>query len=535
MDPIPLPPPYGGVDQKNPIVALQSPNCENLLNFNLSNVGAVLRNGDSIAYNFALTGTDGRFALNLIPDETLNEIYTVILNGQTLEYNIYDKAGNFEYNFAVPIGIGAAAWPRTTSVYFNKSIFFFPSINTDAAHKVNNAGVFSVSGYTAATGSPTTIQLIGGAVYKNRMYAIQYLEAGYWYSGIDATSGAMTYVDLTGFTQAKVRLSSIGTFTISDQVTTEAFIAFVMSNGEILFYNGSYPNSADWRLAGKVRIPQPLFISSTILYQGDTLVMCDGGVVSLRDLFLKGSQQALSLSISDLIQTKWTALVKAIRTSQSTPTGPILSHAVFGSINGIYDPKNDRIVISFPYYLDSAGALQDGSFYFVFNAELGAWSFHRSFGGRIYDINIHNNTLYCLSRYGTNNGVTIYAKEGAADFMDDDADTVGEIAYDYEIVSAPVANGRAFVQKGEGLDVIINSDLYSETSYYLIRDFGVETTTAQTVPNVISGSLQKPFVNIGIEGSYIQWKLSGTTAASKTVGLKLYGTNFWIEQGQSPR
>lgn len=530
MDPIPLPPPYGGVDQKNPIVALQSPNCENLLNFNLSNVGAVLRNGDSIAYNFALTGASGRYALDLHPHEQLSELYVSTLNNATGNYVIYDEAGNLEYTFA-PIIITLNSVPRISTVYFNKTLFFFPNAAINAGHKVDTAGVFAVSGYTGAT----TPGLIGGAVYKNRLYAIEYQQAAYWYSGIDAVSGTLTYVDLTGLTQSKCTLSGIGTFTISDQVTTEAFIAFVMSNGEVLFYNGSYPNSADWRLAGRAKIPQPLFVDSLIQYQGDTLVMCDGGVVSLRDLFLKGSQQALSLSISDLIQTKWTALVKAIRSTRSNPTGPLVDNAVNGSIRGVYDPKNDRIVISFPYYLDSAGALQSGSFYFVFNAELGAWSFHRSFGGRIYDINIYNNTLYCLSRYGTDNGVTIYAKEGAADFMDDDADTVGEVAYDYEIVSAPVANGRAFVQKGEGLDVILNSDLYTETSYYLIRDFGVETTTAQTVPNVISGSLQKPFVNIGIEGSYIQWKLSGTTAASKTVGLKLYGTNFWIEQGQSPR
>lgn len=531
MDPIPLPPPYGGVDQKNPIVALQSPNCENLLNFNLNNVGAVLRNGDSIAYNFALTGASGRYALNLHPWEATgaSQLFISTLNNGTGAYNIYDQAGNLEYNFA-PIIVTLNSVPRISNVYFNGSLFFFPNAALNAGHKWNGAA-WSVSGYTGAT----TPYLIGGAVYKNRLYGVHYQEPAYWYSEIDATSGTMTKVSLGGIIQLQANLSAIGTFTISDQVTTEAFIAFVFSSGEILFYNGSYPNSADWRLAGRAQIPQPLFVDSLIQYQGDTLVMCDGGVVSLRDLFLKGSQQALSLSVSDLVQTKWVALVKAIRATRSTPTGPLVDNAVNGSIRGVYDPKNDRIVISFPYYLDSAGALQSGSFYFVFNAELGAWSFHRSFGGRIYDINIYNNTLYCLSRYGTDNGVTIYAKEGAADFMDDDADTVGEIAYDYEIVSAPVANGRAFVQKGEGLDVILNSDLYSETSYYLIRDFGVETTTAQTVPNVISGSLQKPFVNIGIEGSYIQWKLSGTTAASKTVGLKLYGTNFWIEQGQSPR
>jgi hypothetical protein len=345
----------------------------------------------------------------------------------------------------------------------------------------------------------------------------------------------MTKVLLGGIIANRSTLSSIGTFTISDQVTTEAFIAFIFSNGEILFYNGSYPNSADWRLVGRAKIAQPLFVDSLIDYQGDTLVMCDLGIVSLRDLFLKGSQQALSLSVSELVQKQWASLVKAIRIARGTPVGPLTNNAVNGSIRGLYDAKDERLIVSFPYYLDSAGALQSGSFYFVFNTELGAWSFHRSFGGIIYDMNLYENSVRLLSRYGTDNGVTIYTKEGAADFMDDDADTVGEIAYDYECISAPIANGRTYVQKVGGVDAIINSDLYSQTNWYLIRDFGVETTTAQSVPNVVAGSLQKPYINIGIEGSFVQWKVSGTTAASKTTGLKLYGTNVWLEMGQSPR
>lgn len=531
MDPVPLPPPYGGVDLKNPLVALQSPNCENLLNFNLSNVGAELRNGDSISYNFALTGTNGRYALDLHPHEAASKLYISTLNNQTSNYEIYDTSGTLVYTF-VPLFILLNSVPRISNVYFNKNTYFFPNKAVNAGHKVDAAGTFAVSGYTGDVGTP---KLIGGAVYKNRLYGIEYQEAGYWYSGIDSTSGEMIYVDITGLTESKCTLSSIGTFTISDQVTTEVFIAFVMSDGEILFYNGSYPNSSDWRLAGRAQIPQPLFIDSLIKYQGDTLVMCDSGVVSLRDLFLKGSQQALSLSISELVQPAWANLVRAIRAARSAPTGPLVNNAVNGSIRGVFDAQNDRIVISFPYYLDSSNVLQNGSFYFVYNTALGAWSFHRSYGGRIYDANIYNNVLYCLSRYGTDNGVTVYKKEGATGFTDRTADNSGETAYDYNMISAPVANGRAFVQKAEGLDVILNSDLYDQTSYYLIRDFGVETTTAQTVPNVLTGVLQKPYVNMGIEGSYVQWKLSGTTTTSKTVGLKLYGTNLWIEQGGSPR
>lgn len=99
----------------------------------------------------------------------------------------------------------------------------------------------------------------------------------------------------------------------------------------------------------------------------------------------------------------------------------------------------------------------------------------------------------------------------------------------------PLANGRAYVQKGEGVDVIVSADLHTETNYYLIKDFGVQITTAQKAGVTLSGGPEKPFINMGIEGTYIQYKISGTTSASKVLGYKLFGLNFWVEMGESPR
>jgi len=129
----------------------------------------------------------------------------------------------------------------------------------------------------------------------------------------------------------------------------------------------------------------------------------------------------------------------------------------------------------------------------------------------------------------------IYVKEGATGFMDRKSDDSGDVGYDYNITSAPLSNGRAYIQKVEGMDVILNSDLYAQTSYKLIKDLGVAETSSQILSGVNADSLQKPFVNLGIEGSYVQYKISGTTVTGKTTGLVLYGTNVWIEKGKSPR
>jgi hypothetical protein len=191
-------------------------------------------------------------------------------------------------------------------------------------------------------------------------------------------------------------------------------------------------------------------------------------------------------------------------------------------------------VISTRAYFDSDGNLQSGSYYFIFNNINQAWYFHRSFGNTthvIRDAVEYNNKIVTLS-YGNNNAM-VYEKEGSTGFMDRLAEDTGDIGYDFNITFAPVSNGRAFVQKCAGIDVILETDLSAAINYQLIKNFGASTTTAQKV--TVGSGLQKAYVNMGHEGSYIQPKISGTTITGKTVGLDLYGINFWSEQGASPR
>ena len=152
------------------------------------------------------------------------------------------------------------------------------------------------------------------------------------------------------------------------------------------------------------------------------------------------------------------------------------------------------------------------------------------------DMMFYNGKVLMLPTQALNSTISIIEKEGATDFVDVNAQPSGgtSFGYYYETISAPVSDGRAFVQKGEGVDVIMQSDLYNETDHNLIKDFGVLTTESQKIPDQGTG-LQKPFINIGIEGSYIQHKISGTTTTGKSVGLTIYGTNFWRELGNSPR
>lgn len=521
MQPTPLPAPFGGIKDDVPIISLQAPYCENLLNFNIVQEGVVLRKGDT-RYNFvsapvSFAQTD-RLGLAKYGESNLFG-YILDDNGSLMSFLDID-AGTIVHTIAGTAN--AYFYP----LYFNNYLFFLNPTDYNPGVYYNGT-VWGNIGYTGSGFQP-----IGGCVYKNRAYIVQYQDASYWYSNIDAITGALTKVDLNSITLEKCSLTSICTVTLADTVSAVSLLAFVFSNGEVLFYSGSYPNSADWRLEGKAKIAQPIFYNSFIPYQGDSLIICDSGLVSLRDLFLKGSEQAASLTVSSNIETTWREMVAEIRRIRSTPTGPLTQ-----TIRGVWDPANLRIILTSPYYLDSNGTANAGAFYFILDTDLESWSFHRSFGSvsgglGICDIINYKNKIYYTVTCG-GSAFIVYQKEGGTGFTDKNSAN-SDVAYDYEIKSGPVSVERAWVQLFCGMDVIVKSDLHAQTNYEFIRDFGVQTTTAQKV-NAVSGSLQKPFVNAGIEGSYIQYKISGTTTTGKTVGYQLYGTNMWSSQGTSPR
>lgn len=524
MQPIPLPAPYGGIDERTPVIALESPFCENLLNFNVVQTGLKLRNGDS-KYRLIANGASLTEQLPLrLFVYGQSYAFALILDDSANQLRVFDIDGN--------VVLGSFAETNTSylnyfSLFFNNYLFFFTGEGSATPGFVYNGSTIAAIGYTGAGFTP-----LGGNVYKQRAYIIQYAEAAYWYSGIDAVSGALTKVDLTTVITLKARLSGIATFSISDNISSNVYQAFIFDSGEILFYQGSYPADPNWALVGRSFVGSPIGMDSNIAYQGDVLLFCDNGIISLKDLFLRGSQNAQVLSVNVRVQKTWVALIKAMRSLLNIPVGPLVP-----AVRGIYDSKNNRIIISFPYYLNSSGVATPGSFFFIFDSVQGAWYYHRSFGpatGKsIIDITNYKGKVLMMCPVNTSNTM-IYEKEGASGFTDRSAADAAENGYDYEVKMAPVSGDRAYVLKAEGLDVIIESDLYSETNYQLISDLGVGTTTAQLAPSQPTG-VQKPLINMGIEGSYIQPKISGTTTSGKSVGYNLYGLNLWKEQGGNPR
>jgi hypothetical protein len=520
--------PYGGQDSQTPTAVLKFPACEYLYNCNTTPAGISVRNGDSkwaaklvdssggvTAESFAGLAQYGESQLFLVvrcfPIST-NRIYSVSTEGgvPTLVYSSPTNRGN------------------VYSVYFAGRLFVYAFDNSTVP-------VIGGDQYDGTTWSGITYTFpalsfpLGGCAYKNRQYFVFKSSATYGYSGIDAVSGAVTAVNLSGVISESSSISTITQVTISNEISSQVLLAFVFFSGEVLFYAGSYPDSADWGLVGRATIDNPIDYHSTISnYQGDTLVATRSGLISLRDLFLRGSEQATNLSLSKSITPDWVSLIQAI--------DRLNGYGSLSYIKLVWWKKKNRLVIVIPYQLDSTDNTADlGSTFFVYDTINLSWSVHRSFGGNysLFAAVFQDNLVYGASSLATaTDYILLRSKEKATDFQDVNQDNTTKTSFDYEMLSAPIPFPKTAVYEATQIEPILESDLYSQTNWNFVVDFGRQTSGDQKT-DASTTSVAKPAVNVGMQNiTYVQVKMSGTTAASKTVGLNLYSYNVWFNAGE---
>jgi len=508
VNPIQLPAPYAGIDDLSSPATLESPFCESLINFSASEEGVSLRHGDAEFTSFSKGNLS---SLSLIAPYGDSKLFSVFQDTTASRTKVYDtEAGTLSYTSAGNSSVYGSS-------FFNGRLFLFTGV-TDAPGYNFDGSSWAATGYTGSSLYP-----VAGVGFKHRHYLIQAVEPWYWYSEIDAISGAMTKVDLSTVINENSDLICIAPFTLAEGLGSQQILTFVFDSGLVLFYDGSYPNSSDWREVGRAKIGRPVGYNAYVQYQGDVHVICDSGFVSLRDLFLKGSAGALAFSVNSRIQDHWRYLMLIY-----AQTFPLSAANV---ARGVYDQKNNRIIVMFPGYRANGASYASGVTYFIFDTRRQSWSIHESSVSRTAIAYYKGKVI--TAALGASKAM-FWEKEGYTYFVDANPEG-GTTGIAFELISAPVSTGRSYVQKCEGLDVFIKSDLHSVINYSLIAELGSQTSSQQKVTGQAS-TLIKSHVNIGIEGSYIQYKISGTTSFDgETVGLHLYGVNFWQEQGSSPR
>ena len=94
-------------------------------------------------------------------------------------------------------------------------------------------------------------------IFKSRMFIVEKDSASFWYLDTNNISGTASELDFSGLAEGKALAGA--TWTRDGGAGMDDYCVFLMSEGDLLVYQGSNPASAsDWALVGKYRVGKPM-------------------------------------------------------------------------------------------------------------------------------------------------------------------------------------------------------------------------------------------------------------------------------------
>jgi hypothetical protein len=401
--------------------------------------------------------------------------------------------------------------------FFNDNIIF--CIGTDGA-LLYDGSTWALA-YTFPSIAPS-----GGTQFKARAYFADYNSAKFGYGGIDAITGSVTEVDLTSQITSTAVIYMIRPISMTQNLTSESVLSFIFSSGEILVYSGSYPDATNWSRIARFKISKPISLASYIEAKGDTIIFTESEILSLRNLFVSGYDKERDEGIGSAINKRWRQCIAAF-------SGTLL----YLNITGAYDEKYDRIIIAFPKYVnpETGLAVDNTLFLLIYDFNLEAWYEYVQTDTRISSvksITFFNGSIYIAIISTTSDEGLVVKLEAGSGFVDDQLDGTGTNPIDYDLITAPLPISKFGANAITGVEAIVKSDLYPQTSYKFIADLGRQETTAQTLPDQ-GTSIAKPMMNVGIQGAIAaQLEIYGSTV-SASIGLEISALNVWYNSGDS--
>lgn len=515
MPSIPLAPPFRGQKDDIPLASLQFPFAELVTNFNLDTGVPTLRLGDFVWSN---NGASTVLTLNLATyglgaNSEMFLVYNDTPNG--LKWQDTSSPGA-----PTPVHApgGAGGDDEIHTLFFNDHLMYFGEASLIPAGIGPQYYSGSAWGTVAYTWPASMTKPFGGAVHKNRAYIIQNDSTIYGYTNIDAVpsaASAVTAVDLGGVVTFGGFLYGIRSLGLSEGIEQENVIAFIFNTGEVLVYRGSYPDSPNWGLIGRFVIPELIYYNQIIDAKGDSFVITQSALVSLRTLFAQGNEDARLAALSQPIANRWAQIF----------TADFSGLEIYQ--RGIYDQANDRLIIIVPAYVDRDGVVDNTrSMRLIYSFKTQSWTEAIVNSGYATTPTYFQNSVFYGGLYKG-----VMKVEGASGYGDQQLSGGAAQSISYQIRTAPFPAPRFGASAFGGVEVVMASEQYPETSWKFIADLGRKTTEAQVLPAQGTGVV-KPMFNVGFsDASYLQLDIAGLSSISVNDGIEIYAFNVWFDSG----
>ncbi len=316
-------PPYGGLDLVSPIDNMDPQFALELVNVFPGAGAPTVRLGYE---QFANTGLAS--GLNLLaPLNLKNGTSQLIACNNTRIYSV--STGGAVTNITGSTTPTSGQWQWVT--YANN---IYLCNGADNAQVYTGTGTCSNLTFTGVS----TNALINVTAYKERLYFVEKNTSKVWYGGLQVTgtggSPALTSFDFQYVFTRGGFLVGIGSYSNSANVAAQDYFWACSSEGEIVFYSGTYAGDATtWGLVARYFIGKPLGYRAFVRVNNDIWVLTEQGIVPISALFQSDPEQALNVvsyrinpAISEAAQTfpfdhKW---------------------------SGVFWPQGRRVYISYP-------------------------------------------------------------------------------------------------------------------------------------------------------------------------------------------
>lgn len=260
-----------------------------------------------------------------------------------------------------------------------------PSVNPGLTGSIAGA---TLTKTVKVTGTDTS-QFKDVQVYARRLWYTQKNSFVVWYGAVNSIFGALSSIDLSSLFTLGGSLQGMVTWSVTSELSSIQYAAFVSSEGEVLLYSGTNPDSATgFNLVGQFRIGKPVGQRFYAQVGGDVILITQDGLIPLSKAAIFNRQ-----SQSDAISYKITNLVN-------------LDIEQYGSQFGwqvILYPLGNKIFLNSPR-TDGTVSIQ-----YVMNTLNNSWCRYTNLPALSWVL--HEDEVY----YGSNNGTVYLAENGQAD------------------------------------------------------------------------------------------------------------------------
>lgn len=142
--------------------------------------------------------------------------------------------------------------------------------------------------------------------YRNRWFFIEGTSMNAWYLPLNAVSGTLSLIPLSGAATRGGKLLFGASWSIDAGDGIDDKCVFATDQGELLIFSGSDPSTAaNWRQEGRYSISKPMGKNAHIPIGGDLLVATTEGIIPVSQAITKDASQLDLAALTVTIKSMW--------------------------------------------------------------------------------------------------------------------------------------------------------------------------------------------------------------------------------------